>query len=1090
MDQPNVERSGEPEPRPAVPSFGEIVEFSLAALERRGRVSHTALRLEFSLDDDTLAALREELVDVLAAADDDGRVLTARDGASAGAPQDQQPQDQQPQDQPEHQPQEQQPLHRPQQQRPEPPLPVDILATQSDLVTVLLCDLEQTPELDALDAGARAVVTARWHAICGEVAARHRGQVQPWVSDGVAIFFGHPAPQDGDALRAVRCGWEVLRSLPAAREVVEREFGLRFSARLGIATAAADAGADGANGFGDAPRLAGRVQTRGAPDRLTVDAATHARASEHFAFEPLGADGLQVVSGPLEADPRVRQPPTPLVGRAAERALLQALAERAADGTCSAVLIRGEAGVGKTRLIDELCEIACDGLGMTVLHCTASPYHRGSALHPLLAGLRRHWQLDGADASTRLAERAQPIGGERGVALLAGMLAVALPDGITPLPPISPRRARRESLAILAETLAAEAARGPLLVVVEDLHWADPTTIELIDTLLEGPRERALMLALSARSEVAAPASTALQRIELGRLDAAESRRLVELVAADGGLADGLATQIAARAGGSPLLAEELTRAALAAPDGGSPVAATLYGCLMARLDRDSTARSVAQLAATIGREFDVTLLQAAGAIELSALDWGIERLLEEDIVAPTGPGGYAFRHSLLQDAARSSLGKQSLRDHNLRIARALLASFPHVAAAEPERVARHLEYAGELPEAVVHWREAGEQALAQHALAEAAGHFERGLELTARTPDTDERRHAELSLRVLAGLSVATRLSWSAPAAIAHFERAEQLARNLKRTTELFDCMLQLTDYRRVSGRLEDALALARRQVAVAEKARDSELVLEAECEAGTAFMQLGRLREAFARLARAIELYDPSAHSGHARRFGRNPAAVALAHRGLALACRDDRAGARDAIAQAAAVLRAQPHPYSHGWVLCTAAAAALICGEREVVLRESAIAIRSATDEGFDGWLGQALVLHGWARVHGGEHEAGLEECRRGAALWPATGAVVLRPFLHGLLGDALTHAGELGAGVVALDEALGWSARGERWCEPELHRMRADLLFAADDRAGALRSAQTAVALARRSGAAGWERRAAMTLARVRDASPVA
>lgn len=205
--------------------------------------------------------------------------------------------------------------------------------------------------------------------------------------------------------------------------------------------------------------------------------------------------------------------------------------------------------------------------------------------------------------------------------------------------------------------------------------------------------------------------------------------------------------------------------------------------------------------------------------------------------------------------------------------------------------------------------------------------------------------------------------------------------------------------------------------------------------------------------------------------------------------LACRGDRAGARQAIAEAAAILRAYRHPHSQAWVQCAAAAAALACDERDVVRRESAVAIRVATEEGFEDWLAPASVLHGWSRVQAGEHEEGLEDCRRGVALWASSGAVVLRPFLQGLLGDALRRTGDADGGLVALDQALSWCAAGERWCEPELHRIRAEVLLACGDRRAGLRAAQTAVALARRTGAAGWEQHATSTLTRVSSAAPV-
>ena len=1059
MDRPNVEGSGTPDYRAEVPTFGEMIERSLALLERRRRVSHTALRMEFGLDDTTFTALRDELVDVLGVADDDGRVLAVRNGRSAPAPA----------------------MHDAAVPAPAP------LAAGGALVSVLLCDLAETPALTALDAGARSAVATRFAAICGEVAGRQRGHVQPWVADSIAIFFGHPGAEDDDAVRAVRCGWEILRAVGAARGAIERELGLHVSPRLAIATGPAAVSADS---FGDTPRLAGRVQAAGAPDAVTVDDATRELTSEHFAFAP-GTGDLFELRGPHDAGAPVHRAPAPLVGRTGERALLRALAERAADGARAAVLVRGEAGVGKTRLIATLAAGAGEELGMTVLQCTASPYHRGSPLHPLLAGLRRHWELDGADASARLGQRATGLPGrERAVALLADQLGVALPEGVAPLPEMSARRRRRETLAVLAAALTAEASRAPLLLVVEDLHWADPTTLELIGTLLDGPRELALMLALTARSEYVPPPGTTLQRIELGRLDPDESRRLAEAVAPENALADGVAADLALRGNGSPLLVEELTRTILATQHAEPAGPATLYGCLMARLDRDTSARAVAQLAATIGREFDVALLEAVGGIERSALEWGLERLVQEEVVVPTGPGSYAFRHTLLQEAARSSLGKEVLREHNLRIARALKESFPHVAAAEPERVARHLEYGGSLPASVRRWRQAGLQALHRHALREATAHFERGLQLTARTPDGDERRGTELSLRVLAGLAIAEQHGWDHPAATTHYARAEQLRRQVAGAPMLVRSMLGLTTYELVTSRLEEALALAREQVKVAERARDRELLLESECEAGAALLYLGRHRDALPRFARAIELYDPAGHDEHVLRYGRNPAAVALANRGLALACRGDRTGARDAIGQAAAVLREHRHSYTEAWIQCAAAGAALVCGERDVVRREASVALRIAAEEGFPEWLAHASVLHGWARVHAGEHEEGLEECRRGVAQWASKGIVVLRPFLHGLLADALRAAGDLDHGIVAVDQALTGCVRGERWCEPELHRIRAELLLACGVRPGALRAAQMAVALSRRSGAAGWERRAESTLRRVSGAAPVA
>jgi hypothetical protein len=1021
--------------------FGEVVERSLDLLERRGRISHTALRLEFDLDDETLAALVEELVDVLGAADDDGRVLSGRAGQATV-------------------PDVAVPSSPASPSASAAPAAPAAAAPPADgrAVAVLLCELALTPPPEQLDRATRATVTARVHAICDEVARRFDAHAQPWVGDGVAIFLGHPRPHGDEAQRAVRCGWELIRALDAARGVLEREHGVSVAARIGIASGTADD--DSGDPFGTIPRLAAAVQAAGAPASVTVDATTHALAGAPASFEAHGSHALAPGSAPvalhrlvaaLDAGAAGRaHAPAPLVGRSGERALLRALAERACAGTRSAVLLHGEAGAGKTRLVDALAEIAGGELGMSVLHCECTPYHRGSPLRPLLEALRR----SGAAASPVLAPSDEASSG----------------------------RARRDALAALVRSLAERAAQQPLLIVVEDLHWADPTTLELLEMLLEGPPELALLLALTGRQDVAAPRGAALQLLEVTPLADADLLRVVTAAAAGGALADGVAEELAARADGSPLLAEELTRTMLATQDSENRelIPATLYGCLMARLNRDGAARAVAQLAATVGRTFDLELLQALGTLDASELDWGLERLIADGVVRHVAGGTYAFRHVLLQDAARSSLRRSALRAHNLRIARTLLEQFPAIAAAEPERVARHLEYAGELVESVAHWQQAGVDA--QHAAAhrEAAAHFERGLMLAGRMASTPQRVAIELALRVPAARAIAAAAGFAHPAAVAHRRRADALGALVEHAPQTLRATLGLTRQRLLEGRVSDALELAQAQAQAVRGAGEPELELEAACELGGALVLAGQPRKALDQLDRAFELYDPGRDRAHALSFGRDPAAIALTYRAIALASCDDREGARAAAAAAAQILRARRHPFSEAWVHCGAATAALICGERDVVGRESALALEIAEREGFAGWHAHASVLHGWARVHAGDH-AGLDELRAGVAAWDATGAAILKPWHASLLGAAMFVCGDSGGGLAAIDDGLAALKGGERWCEPELHRCRAELLRADGRRERASASAQQALVCARRMVAPAWERRAQQTLA---------
>jgi hypothetical protein len=451
--------------------------------------------------------------------------------------------------------------------------------------------------------------------------------------------------------------------------------------------------------------------------------------------------------------------------------------------------------------------------------------------------------------------------------------------------------------------------------------------------------------------------------------------------------------------------------------------------------------------------------------------------------VRPLADGRYALRHVLLQDVARSSLRRNGLRAHNLRIARTLLERFPAVAAAEPERVARHLEYAGELVESVSHWERAGVDAQRAAAHREAIAYYERGLMLAGRMASTPQRVAIELSLRVLAARAVAAADGWTHPAAVAHRRRADALGTLVEHGPQTLRATLGLTRQQILEGRVTDALASAEAGVKAVHGAGEPELELEAACELGGALMLAGHPRRALAQIDRAFELYDPGRDRSHALSFGRDPAAIALTYRALALAACDDRDGARAAAAAAAQILRARRHPFSEAWVHCGAATAALVCGEREVVGRESALALEIAEREGFAGWHAHASVLHGWARVHAGEHVAGLGELRRGVGAWDATGAAILRPWHACLFGAALFVCGEAAEGLAVIDDGLEAVAGGERWCEPELHRCRAELLRAGGKRDRASASAQQAIVSARKMSAPAWERRAQRTLAGV-------
>jgi predicted ATPase len=547
---------------------------------------------------------------------------------------------------------------------------------------------------------------------------------------------------------------------------------------------------------------------------------------------------------------------------------------------------------------------------------------------------------------------------------------------------------------------------------------------------------------------------------------------------------------IAERAEGVPLFAEELARAAEA--DGEIPT--TLYGCLMGRLDRDPVARGVAQIAATIGREFERPLLDAVEELPSSALDAGLAALTRDGLVAQTGRTTYAFHHALIQDAARGSLLRERRAELDRRIAEALVERLPEVAEAYPERVARHFESAGRTRDAVVHWEKAGLAAMARSANQEASSHFGRALALVDRMPPGEERDRTELGLRVLAALPVRATQGWSAPEVVAHFERAEALCGVVEDAPQLFPTLYGLITYRLVSGQLEDALALGTEQVAVVEATGDGGLILEAESVTGNVLVYLGRHAESEARLRRVLGLHDPVRHADHLVHFGHDPRAVTLMHLGMIRIVQGDTAEARRLLEAAVASTRECRHPFTEAWTLsCGAFLEVLSPDELDAAAlrRHAETAIAIASSQGFPNWEAQAWVYLGWERAQAGDPARGVELARRGVELWESTGTVLVSAFLRGLLADALRCAGDPATGLDMVDGSLSLAARtGDRWLLPELQRIRSGLLADLGRTDEARSAACTAVDRAESDGAHGLARRARARLADIEDGARVA
>jgi class 3 adenylate cyclase len=671
-------------------------------------------------------------------------------------------------------------------------------------LTVLFCDLVGSTAIAAqLDPEEWRETVSEYHSRAADAITRFGGHVVKYLGDGVMALFGWPAAHDNDAERAARAGLAIIDALAKLDELPRHT---RLAARVGIDSGPVVVG-KGASGevdvFGDAANIAARVETATEPGTVLITAATQHLVSGLFAVEERGPQqlkGIEVpiqlyrvirpsgVRGRLEATAAARGL-TPFVGREDELRLLMNRWERALNGEGQVALIVGEAGIGKSRLVQRFHEQIA-GTPHTWIQCATAPFYQNTAFYPVVEVLR---QLVWERSLDRLDDYLQELQGKekrRGRASVRGddpsaaneefaqlesALALAGLDAAASLPLIAPLlnltlpseiaasslpadQQRRRLLATLVEWMLGASRAQPLAIVTEDLHWADPSTLELIQTLVEQGARSPLLLLYTARPEfkVPWPLRAHHTQFNLNRLGVRDVRAMVAQVAASKALADDTVTTVVERTGGIPLFVEELTRAVLESVNArltGREIPVTLHDSLMARLDRlGGAAKEVAQVAAVIGREFSYELLHAVHRLAEGELQSALAKLAEAELVYVHGlapDATYTFKHALIQDAAYEALLKTRRRELHRKVAQTITDEFADIAEAQPEVLARHWTEAGEIELAIAAWTKAGKGAESRNAFNEALESYGQALTLIDLLPESAERDSRELELRL-----------------------------------------------------------------------------------------------------------------------------------------------------------------------------------------------------------------------------------------------------------------------------------------------------------------------------------------------------
>src|SRR5580704_13182514 len=976
-------------------------------------------------------------------------------------------------------------------------------------VTVLFADMVGSTTLSGqVDTEILGSLIRRYQDATAGAIGRYGGFVAKFMGDGVLAYFGFPLAFEDAAERAVRAAIATIAEVGG----IELPDTTRVQARIGIATGLVVVGETIGSGtaqertiVGEAPNLAARLQALAAPDTILVSEATQNLLGELFELEHTGDHELKGFARPVPAW-RVRGEASvesrfaairsgrdlPLIGRAHEMGLILDRWHLARQGEGQIVTVIGEAGIGKSRSIEALQEGLVDEPHARInLQC--SPYHSDSALYPVIQYLGRAAGFAATDTPDERIEKLGVLVAQRAASetvalpLLAELLAV--PFAATEASSLTPAQWKASTLALIVDMFLGIGESNPVLIVLEDAHWIDATTLEMMMRLTDSiGRARSLAL-VTARPDFVPPWSARPHAtlLTLGRLGRQDCAQIVAGIAAEHGLSVETVAAIVARTDGVPLFVEELTKSVIESAGEDSAVPTTLKDSLMARLDRLGEAREVAQIAAVIGRQFSFLMLGAVASRSGEELETTLATLVAAGIVFPEERSlerSFSFKHALVRDAAYESLLLTRRRELHERIAKTFEEHFADIAASEPALLAHHFGQAGLSGPACDYRMRAGDQAVRRSAYPEAIAHFSIGLKLAEALPTQDGmRRQLDFLLKLGAASIVAHGLQ-SVEVEDA-YTRASEMGEKLGDRAKSFQAKWGLW----INANLRRKTSLARDRagelVTLAQRSGDSELLLEAyHCRWSTAFFR-GDVRDALDSSRIGIEMYDMARHRHLGHEFGgHDPGVCAHSQGGNAFQLTGDGKKAAQHYAQSLALAEMLDHPNSLAHALHNCGIGHQLRADRDATLTAARRAVGLAEKFGLAPWRASSLVLAGWATAVG----SGIADAARlvDAEIGNATTVGPLPQYYLGLAAEVLLAAGRPADGLAHLDRAIaGIDEPGIGFYLPEIYRSRGACLLALDrdNKREALAAFTTARDIAERQGAVIFKRRAETSLSEV-------
>ncbi len=1003
-------------------------------------------------------------------------------------------------------------------------------AAERRQITVMFADLVGSTALSArMDPEDLREVISAYRKCVAETVRRFGGFVSQYVGDGVLAYFGYPEAHEDDAERAVRAGLQLVEA------VAELKTGAKLQARVGIATGLvvvgdiADAGGFAERGIvGETPNIAARLQASAEPNQVVIPESTRRLLGNLFEIRHLGAMDLKGVGEPVQAWLVLRASSvasrfealhaaalTALVGREEEIELLMRRWSKAKAGEGQTVLLSGEAGIGKSRLTASISErIAAEPHRRLRYFC--SPHYTESALYPIIGHIERAAGLAYNDSlQTKLDKLdkllAHTSTSKKEASLLAELLSLPN-DGRYPVLQLTPEQRRQKILEALWSQVEVLARESPLLMIFEDAHWTDPTSLEAFGRLVNRITALPVLLIVTFRSEFDPPwiGRPHVTLLTVNRLEEREVGVLIDRVVGGKALPANIRQDIIERTDGIPLFAEEITRAVLEAqshgaaeraiaaiPSAALEVPASLHASLMARLDRLGPAKELAQIGAVIGREFSHALLAAVAGKPEAQLNSGLDRLLAAGLLFRQGTppdATYLFKHALVQDAAHGTLLRESRRTLHARIAATLESQFADIVERQPEVLARHCTEAGLIEKAAPLWGKAGQRSLGRSALIEAVEQLTRALAQIAASPSTAALRREQIKLQVALINPLMHVKGYAAAETKAAAEQARRLIEQAEIQGEapedallLFSVLYGFWVANYVAFNGDVIRELSTQFLALAEQRQATLPLVTGHRLMGASLLHTGEIAKARDHLDKAITLYKPAEHRPRALLFGQDVRVAALFYRSLALW----RLGYPDAALTDAA--RAVADARDVGQAATVMAALALTslthihCGNYALAKAQLDEVCILADEKSAMFWKVGATVLQGCISASIGNAADAVDMIASGIEAWRSTGASLWMPVYLSHLTGAYADLGRFDDAWRCIDEAMTVIQQTkERWYEADIHRIAGDIALRSPK--SQAQKAETffghALEVARSQQAKSWELRAAMSLAELR------